>query len=191
MSEQVFKEMHKRIPLYYMQESYKFTPDLMDLKRDVKDEFLVLIIGQMQQGRPLSHALLGANYYGKGVTTGSDYLMKKVSPMGPPFVIHLQKRVQKNGLLIPPHMVGRIEGDVVGLPLRMITKLDMYEENGVMTNRLKRYVRLQHPTQGNQAVSCFVYLGNQDYYEESFDDLAKLPGVSTMEQDGTKRFYYI
>lgn len=185
------KPMHEINPLYYLQESYRYTPDFRELKNSKQDEFLVLITGNMMLGKPLSYALSGANYYGKAMTTGADYMMKKTSPAGPPFVLHLNKRVQKNGILILPNNVGRIEGDLVGIPLRMLTKLDLYEENTGCSHRERRYVTMLHSEQNQAHASCFIYLGDQSFYEEAFDDLNKLPGVSTIEQNGTKRFYYL
>lgn len=183
--------LHERCPLYYLQESYKYTPDFKELKNSKKDEFLVLIVGNMQLGKPLAHCLTGANYYGKAMTMGSDYMMKRTSPAGPPFVLHLKKRFLKNGIMVPPHMVGKIEGDLVGVPLRMLTKLDIVEENTGCSTRERKWVNLLHSDQNNSHAEAFVYCADQEFYEEAFFDITKLPGVSTMEQGGTKRFYYL
>lgn len=184
--------MAEKNPLYYLQEMYKYTPDFGELRKSKEDEHLVFITGNMMLGRSLSHVLTGCNYYGKGMTTGSDYMMKRTSANGPPFVLHIKNRVLKHSrALITPNMVGKIEGDVVGVPLRLLTKIDQYEGNGDCANREKRYVTLLHSDQGRQSVSCHMYLGDQEYYEQAFFDLTKLYGVSTIEQYGAKRFYYI
>lgn len=166
------------------------TPDFVELKHMREDEFLIFVVGTMKRNKDHHITLTGANYYGKGITTGTNYLLKKTAPNAAPILFDLSNRWTKKGALIPPHMVGSIEGEVYGVPLRAITKIDIIEDNGTATKRMKRYVNLIEQTGHSKCASCFVWLADRDFWEDVVENIINLPGVSQKVEGNNRRFYY-
>lgn len=184
MAQTVFRHFMEQI-----KDVNSHTPDFLELKKDKNDEFLVFIYGSMKKHKPLHSLVMGANYYGKGVTTGCNYLLKKTAKEGSPILFDIANKWTKTGAFISPNDTGKIEGEVYGVPLRAITKIDRVEDNGQATSRLKRYVRLTEQ-EHKPIVSTFVWLAERDFWEETVASIITLPGGIKMTSGGETFFYY-
>lgn len=173
-----------------IQDMNSATPDFLDLKNHEKDEFLYFVYGDMKQGHRNHRIIEGASFYGKAITTGDNYLLKKTAPNGAPILFDLKNRWAGRNF-VPNHMVGAVEGEVYGVPLRCLTNLDKAEDNQGSTERLSRFVTLLNPVQGNVQVSVFMHLGLMDFWSEVVNDITALPGVCTFQSGAKKSFYYI
>lgn len=173
-----------------IQEMNAHTPDFINLKNHDQDEFLYFVYGDMKKGHKAHRSLEGAAYYGKAITTGDNYLLKKTAPNGAPILFDLRNRwIGAN--FVPNHMVGAIEGEVYGVPLRGLTKLDREEDNTESTERVSRFVTLTEPIQNRRMVSVFMHIGILDFWQQVVSDIVALPGVCSFESQGKKRFYYL
>lgn len=178
--------------LEQIRDAASHTPDFLELKKSPEDEFLVFIYGAMKKGKRLHSFIEGANYYGRATTTGDNYLLKKISNSSAPIVFDLKNRWTKKGALIPPQMIGKVEGEVYGVPLRTITKIDRCEDNGRTMHRQKRFIRFkEQPRTSTQIESVFMYLAERDFWEESVSNLVTLPGGIQVESGGERFFYYV
>ncbi len=162
------------------------TPDFRTLKNDKEAEFLVLVCDNLQLGRNLNHMLKGAHYYGKGETVYEGFTLKKTRDgLAVPFRMKKVGYKGSTGYAYPGGFtcirsqdVGVIEGDVYGVPLRLLTMLDKVRQNTVRCNRQRNLCRLIHPRQHNKYVKCYLWEGNHIFYSNTETDPQYMTGMS-------------
>jgi hypothetical protein len=156
----------------------QYTPDFRELKNGPDKEFLVLVVDNMQKNRSMSHILWGAHYYGRGETAYNGFVLKKTRDgVAVPFRMKKVGYKANQGFKYPSGFlcvrsqdVGALEGDIFGVPLRLLAQMDNTKHNTIRCNREKNLVRMLHPRQQGVHARCFVYEGNSDFYSEKETD---------------------
>lgn len=156
----------------------KHTPDFVQLKNDKDKEFLVLVVDNMQKNRSMSHMLWGAHYYGRGETAYNGFVLKKTRDgVAVPFRMKKIGYKGSQGWKYPTGFhcirtqdVGSLEGDIYGVPLRLLTTMDNTKMNTIRCNREKNLVRMLHPRQAGVHARCFIYEGISEFYAEKETD---------------------
>lgn len=165
------------------------TPDFRQLKNGKLGEFIIFVCDNLQKGRAINYLLNGAHYYGRGETVYNGFVLKKNRDGVPtPFRMKKVGYQGRAGFMYPNtgfHVirtqdVGAIEGDVYGVPLRLLATLDNVRKNTEKCNRQTNLVRLIHPRQNGQYVKSFVWEGDHDYYEK-FDASPQFMATCSMK----------
>jgi hypothetical protein len=174
------------------------TPDFVDLNNSNYDEFLVLITGQMRKRHLKNHLLDGCNWYGEGESWDDNFIIKKLvnnnengwnnEPMVFKFT-EKQRKTYKHDFNM--QTLGRIEGDIYGVPLRVLTDLDRYNANSDVTQREEFWITFKNPLQKKQSAKAFVYKMNLDYFDEVCMGQFSLENANSVSQSqGTKVYYF-
>lgn len=180
-------------PFLILDESNKNTPDWSDLKSSVKDEFCFLITGSMRKGKENNKYLNGCNYYGTGVTWGTNFIMNRpnyqTKDNTPPdplvFKFDSDKTNWKEvGEYFDPNEMKAIEGDVYGVPLRKLARLDIQEGNTDGIIRDEVHVVMLSPIQNRHSMRMFLYTVDLPFYMQSFSPHTPLEKCNTIEYMG-------
>lgn len=186
-------------PWDIIEASAECTNDWMALKKSPMEEFLVFVTGNMRKNRRYNPFLSNCSYYGVGKSWADNFLMKR-GPLingraSEPLVFEFpekQKEVLEQSYPeFNMNFLGHVEGDVYGVPLRILSKIDKFEGNGNTVNREQRYVSFCHSLQGGKSAKCFMYVA--DFY--AYDDWSASYGSlmscqSNVPVAGGKRLYY-
>lgn len=162
------------------------TPDFISLKNGKEKEFLILVCDNLQVGRALNHQLRGANYYGRGETVYGGFVLKKSRDgIAVPFRMKKIGYQGKQGFAYPNGAlcirtfdVGMIEGDIYGVPLRLLCTIDKIRQNGIKCQRQRNLLRMAHPRQNNMYARGFVYEGNHIWYTNDGTEPQFMSGTS-------------
>lgn len=184
------------------------TPDFNDLNTGPLEEFPVFIVGQLKSDGAYNEMLSGCKYYGAATTWGEKFVLKE-GPFGnykytpEPLIFELRDKGEGTKQLakyescraINWELSGRIQGEVYGVPLRTLTALDRWENNGEDAFREWRYLTLDDPQTDTNSLRAYVYLSSWDNYEsyfKSYKSLDSCPFRTTKAMGSTRlqRHYY-
>lgn len=164
-----------------LMESRKNTPDWFDLKRAFKDEFLVFVTGNQRRNYWREAEMDGCNYYGLGITYDENFVMQRSVFYGTqkapdPLVFEFPTDTDWKQIdhVFDVNDLKGVEGEVYGVPLRFLAKMDVAEQNGEGVTRIERYVTLLHPMQEKKQVRCFMYVVDIDYFMDYYSHSSQL-----------------
>jgi len=180
------------------------TPDFVHLNKCPFDEFPVFIFGNMRKmRRDNTKYLAGCNYYGKAVTWGNDFFLKRNpyeyqsygtdSAFNEPLMFNFLDKDKKEEFIGDFNFThsGKVEGEVWGVPLRALCKIDEYQGNGHGTQREEVWVDLLDPIQTvKKNVKCMVHTVDLSHYKEFSVYHDKLISCNSLSQGDSRIFYF-
>ena len=174
------------------------TPDFRELKNDKRGEFLILVTDNLQKGRAINYLLQGANYYGRGETAWNGFVLKKNRDgVAVPFRMHKVGYKGTQGYRYPSghhcmrtQDVGCLEGDIYGVPLRLLATIDNIRKNTEKCNRQTNLVQFLHSRQKNQYAKAFVWEGDHEYYDKFETSPQFMPSCSMKIRANTNVLFY-
>ena len=151
-----------------------YTPDMLLLKASNCDYFPVFVTGEEQSGGRFDELLDGCTYFGKAYTAQIDFLLfSNKSNKGPKGVAFQYTSDIKDDLGYWPQAASGLKGEVYGVPLHVLCKLDRYNENTIMTTRVPVMIRV--PDQSiksmvamkprSEYLKCFTYFGKSKVWQ--------------------------
>ena len=138
-----------------------FTPDLTALK--MEEYHAVFVYGTLKSGGRLTHLLDGCPFIGDGYIIARNYNLLCTTREG----------AETGGFPVLKFvdnshpMAGKVLGEVYIVDTPRLMALDRVEQNGVMYNRKKFWVKCadqSHLPTIKQAVKCWTYLGNDSFW---------------------------
>lgn len=187
-------------PWAVLEESVKNTPDWVDLKKSPFEEFLIFVTGNLRNKRSKNTQYLeGCNYYGQASTWDRNFFLKRAGtysdnyipePLAIQFGDHdLALRERFKEKFNYEHM-GRIEGDVYGVPLRTLARIDKYENNGEEVHRELKWVDFHHSCQARKSIRVFMYIADMDVLEDFCECGVPLITCNTIFNSNGRAYYF-
>ena len=135
---QITHKQHKT-PYEIVRNSAHHTPDFVDLDNTMNAEHTIFVVGRMKKylSENLEY-LEGCTYYGKGQTWSDMFIMKKSPYDGEePLTFQFRNRDLNRNRFFNNWELGSVSGDIYGVSLRTLTRIDDYEMNGFGVHRKK------------------------------------------------------
>jgi gamma-glutamylcyclotransferase (GGCT)/AIG2-like uncharacterized protein YtfP len=134
-----------------------YTPDLINLKK--YDNHLIFIYCDLKHGLRNDKILKDAKCLGGGKTQSQNFNLKETTyPIA--FTCDLPNTYHK----------GHIKGEVYAVDTNTIMKLDVFKNNGVHHNRIKKQILLSDQSYNTHTkicrpyAMCYMYIANDEYW---------------------------
>lgn len=191
-------------PWAVLDDACSHTPDWDDLKSGPFDEFPVFIAGQLRLNRKHNKTFLeGCNNYGKAYTHGNNFIMKR----GPnethiwtpePLIFNFPPDDNDTREDFKDEFdftkCGQVEGEIWGVPLRTLARIDRYENNGEAVKRTLQWVSFEDEKQKanstNKTIRAWLYEVNLDHFMEYSVYEERLLSCNSFDENGKGRIYY-
>jgi gamma-glutamylcyclotransferase (GGCT)/AIG2-like uncharacterized protein YtfP len=158
-----------------LERASKSTPDWSALNAKRQEHF-VLVTGTARARRQRNDILSGCRNYGLANTTSDVFIMKRgpfqyetnqaPEPMVFEFPATQKQRLLKFPEDFPAKDLGKVQGEMWGVPLRVLAELDAFMGNGEGVIREKRYISLVNSEHEIRNHLAWMYLVNFDHFEE-------------------------
>lgn len=185
-------------PLEFLSKVNSFTPDFKELREGPYGRFPVFLCGNVTPIIDKKNLLDGSVNLGSATTFGGNYMLKvpnytTFTSAFEPYLFMFDKNNIKNG----SELVGKfsetahVDGVVVAVSLRTLTKLDKHYGNTEGVTRRKEWVTLNN---NNATIKAYQYIVDWDFFieiAESYpNDLRSCPRITTPSKNGTITSYY-
>jgi len=160
-------------PWEVLERCNEYTPDFQDLNRCNTDEFIIFVTGNLRRAHAQNHLLEGANWYGKGISWKDDFIMKTLEyepgfgSRPEPLLFQLPKKDRSLwrdiNHVFSENDLRAVEGDIYGVPLRLLTKIDKHEGNTQGVNRELHFVDFDQQAKGKH-VKAWMYTVDINFY---------------------------
>lgn len=184
-------------PWDVLENSTKSTSDWLDLKSSTNDEFIIFVTGETRLNKRMNHLLTGANYYGKGMSWNDEFIMKQMEipehRTSEAHVFHFPKTKPDIWDTACTYFDKRdlkcVEGDIYGVPLRLLSILDKKEGNGDWTNRKEIWVDfLEQP--GSKNTKAWTWTVDIDVFLDYVQFLSHIKTGNIIKYNSGKEAYY-
>lgn len=185
-------------PFEVIEKSTDNTPDFHELSLGEEEEFTVFVYGHLRVNRKFNYLLQGCNYYGKAITWDSQYILTRgpnetVRYTPEPMMFEFPEREKEIRKEFEKDFnykhLGCVEGDLYGVPLRGLTKVDNYLMNGQGVIRKKIWVDFKSRIQ-QKAVQCYTHVVDFNHYREYSASIGHLMSCSSEFPQYEARTYY-
>ena len=173
------------------EQSWSHTPDFIELKNCKMKEFPIFFADALQVGKRLNFMVRGARYYGRAVTTYEGFSLKRKADSDDPTIFRMVRDPQRHwrypvteGWGITSFDVGKVAGDVYGVPLRLLTTLDTLKGNTDHNNRKLEMIEFTSSLNARQYTKAFMYQGDGKYYSQKGTDPAFMRSCSATMASG-------
>lgn len=186
-------------PFEVIEKSTENTLDFHELSIGEEEEFFVFVYGHLRVHRRYNYVLDGCNYYGKATTWEDDYILTrgpnetvKYTPEPMMFEFPTSEKELRKEFEDDFNFkaTGCVEGDLYGVPLRTLTKIDSYLMNGQGVTRKKIWIDLKNNGIQLRSAQCYSHVVDFNHYREYSKVMGRLMTCSSELPAYGSRIYY-